>query len=143
MKTALGCWIVGTFLMGSQVATAPWVAIQNARGQDVMSFVAQDKPFTPGVEMRVGEKFTVQAADGRTVTGVAYYGWNTETRVRVVVLAEIPANQAKPSSFPSASANSRYEQVAEFTLAMGESRQVEELKAFGREPATVKIVTHR
>ena len=141
MKTILACSIVGAFLMGSQVANGPWVAIQNARGQDLMSFVAQDTPFKPGVHMRVGEKLNVRAADGRMTTGVAYYGWTTESGVRVLVLAEIPADQAKRGSFRSDSPGTRYEQVAEFTLATGESRQVQELEAFGREPTTVKIVT--
>ena len=140
MKTTLAGWIAGVFLMGSQVASGPWIAIQNARGQDLMSFVAQDTPFKPGVPTRVGERLNVRAADGRTTTGVAYYAWTTESSVRVVVLAEIPAAQAKPGSFPSDSPSSRYEQIAEFTLAMGESREVKELKGFGLEPTTVGSV---
>ena len=143
MNIRLVCWIAGAFLLGPQVASGPWVAIQNARGEQLMSFVAQNTPFKPGVLARVSEKSSARATDGRTSTGVSYYGWTIESSVRVVVLAEIPADQAKPSSFPGDSPGSRYEQIAEFTLAMDESRQVEELKAFGREATTIKIVTRR
>jgi hypothetical protein len=51
----------------------------------------------------------------------------------------------KPTSFPGGpdSPGTRYERVAEFSLAVGESRRVDELKAFGGEPTTVQVVTRR
>ena len=133
----LSCWFVGLLLMTAQtqVPAEPWVYVRNAAGETVGSFVAQEQPFRIGMHGRVGEEEDFRDSTGRTVKGFEYYGWKIHTGVRIVVIAKVPANQAKTDSFHVAGdpAEARYERVAEFTLKVGESRAVDEQKAFGRE----------
>ncbi len=63
--------------------------------------------------------------------------------MHVIVLAQVPSDQARPGSFASDDPGMRYEQVARYALTVGESRQVAELKAFGVEPTNVRVVTRR
>lgn len=129
----------------AQGTSTPWVSVQDSDGQPLMEFAAQATPFRPGIQTRVREEHRVRAADGRTITGFAYYGWTEGASVRVIVLAQVPAAQAEPTSFPGDpdSPGTRLEQVAQFTLAVGESRRVDELKAFGGAPMIVKALTRR
>ncbi len=142
---AIGVGVRDSCLHAQQVAGPPWISVQGVGGKEVMGFAAQTTPFKPGVSARVGDDRTVRAADGRTITGFAYYGWTSGGNVRVVVLGQVSAAQAKPTSFPGHpdSPGTRYEQVAEFTLGIGESRRVDELKAFGGEPTIVQVLTRR
>ena len=136
-------WFIGLVLLGGQTASvsAPWVAVADRGGRDRLSFVVQSEPFKPGVLPRGGETRTVRDKQGRTVTGFSYYAWNTGSNVRVVVLAAVPAAEAKPGSFPSDEPGTRYEQVASFDLKTGESREVQEIASSGGDPTTVRIVT--
>jgi hypothetical protein len=143
---ALAYLIAGLILVVGQAATltdSPWFNVQDARGWTVLSCVAQSDPFKSGVLPCGGESRAVRDAEGRAISGFAYYGWTTGSSVRVIVLAAVPADQARPSSFPSDEAGTRYEQITSFTLAIGESRQVTELKAFGGEPTMVQITLRR
>lgn len=145
MKAALLWWMATAFMVGGQGTGTPWIAVQSSGGGEAMGFAAQTVPFKPGVPARVGEDRLVRAADGRTITGFAYYGWTTGSNVRVVVLARVPDAQAKATSFPGDPdfPGTRYEQVAEFTVAIGESRRVDELKAFGSVPTTIQVLARR
>jgi hypothetical protein len=131
-------------ISGQSASTpAPWVTVSDG-GTAKLSFVVQTEPFKPGTLPRGGEERTVRDSQGRTITGFYYYGWNTGGGVRVLVLAAVPAGEARAGSFPSDDAGTRYEQIASFDLKTGESRLVSELKNFGGEPTTtISIVTRR
>lgn len=142
----LTCLITGLILIAGQTSApeVPWVIVQDAaRGRNVLAFAAQNEPFKPGVLPRGGETRDTRDADGRTITGIGYYGWISGSNVRVLVLAEVPADKARPESFPSDNAAIRYEPVANYTLAVDESRLVTELTAFGAEPTIVRIERRR
>lgn len=136
-------WVLTLMLVSGQAATAPapWVTVSDNSGKDRLSFVVQAEPFKPGTLPRGGETRTVRDAQGRTITGFYYYGWNTGSSVRVLVLAGVPSGEAKAGSFPSDEAGTRYEQIASFDLKTGESRLVRELTDFGGEQTTVRVVT--
>jgi hypothetical protein len=125
----------------SATASAPWVTVSDGGGRERLSFLVQSEPFKPGVLPRGGEARNVRDTQGRTITGFSYYAWSTPSGVRVLVLAALPAGEARPGSFPSDEPGTRYEQVASFDLKTGATRQVRELTDFGGEPATIRIVT--
>jgi hypothetical protein len=139
----LAYWVLGLMVIGGQAASAPtpWVTVSDGHGAERLSFVVQSEPFKPGMLPRGGEMRTVRDVQDRTITGFSYYAWNLGSGVRVLVLAAVPSGEAKPGSFPSDDAGTRYEQIASFDLKIGESRLLLELKDFGGQPTTIQIVT--
>ena len=134
-------------ILASTVTTAQqqlWVTIQTADGRDVMGFAARSEPYRQGMRPRVGEDFTgdlgVRDRQGRVVSGIAFYGWTESSSVRVVVLTRVPADGAANRFYSRGdSSNLKLEEFAVYTLKAGESRRIEELKAAGMEPMSIRV----
>ena len=127
---------------GVQAANAPrtpWVTVQDERGRPVASFVVADEPFKAGMLPRVGESRVVKDKQGRQIGGFGYYAWAIGASVRVIVLAEVPAADARQDSYPSDNERTRLEPFASYLLALGESRRIDEMKALGLGPRTVSV----
>ena len=76
------------------------------------------------------------------MSGIAFYGWTEGSSVRVVVLARVPADGAANRFYPSGdSASLKLEEFAVYTLKPGESRLIDELKASGMEPMSIRVET--
>jgi hypothetical protein len=134
-------------VLASTVTTAQqqlWVTIRTADGRDVMGFAARSEPYRQGMRPRVSETFTedhgVRDRQGRIVSGIAFYGWTEGSNVRVVVLARVPVDGAANRFYPGGnSASVKLEEFAVYTLRAGESRRIDELKAAGMEPMSIRV----
>ena len=86
----------------------------------------------------------VRLKDGQIVTGFGFDGWTEGEGVRVVVTALLPTDGTNryveikrgmpPPSF-------RKQEFARLTLAPGEKRSVDEMKALGLEPMLLQLGT--
>jgi hypothetical protein len=125
-----------------QVAERPFVSVL-VEGKLAAGFQAEANPIpdvltSPSrVMIRVGWK-DVRLADGQIVNGFGFNGWQEGSGVLVVMSALVPADgtnryvERQPGVRPEFSKR----EFVRFTVPVGQSRTVEEMKALGLEPFT-------
>jgi hypothetical protein len=88
----------------------------------------------------------VQNSDGQVITGIGVYPWMEGTNIKVRVFTMVPAPGA-PNAWHGAPTDVKphllvqAKKLADYTLAFGDAKLVEELKSWGVEPMTVKFTT--
>jgi len=121
-----------------------WVRVHTPAGQDVMGFAARTEPYRVGMKPRVGEDFTADRGakdrQGRIISGIAFYGWAEGPTVHVVLLVRVPVEGAANRFYSSSEdANTRLEQLGTYTLKSGESLKLDDMKAVGLDPMSLRI----
>lgn len=79
-----------------------------------------------------------RTTDGMVVVGLGFTGWTEGSATRVVVFLLLSANKDEAASRTAASPGSPRRELARFTVAPGEARHLDELKALGVEPLIVR-----
>lgn len=136
-------------ILASTITTAQqqlWVRVHDANGRDVMGFAVRSKPYRPGALPRAGEHFTADqgARDrrGRVVSGIAFYGWAEGSSVRVVLLVEVPVDGAANRFYSRGdTSNLKLEEFGTYTLKVGESRKLDDMKAAGMDVVSIRVET--
>ena len=117
-----------------------WISFLDAKGNEIMSFVAQSEPYAPGKLPRVGGRFDgiVRDPHGHVISERGYYGWMDGNMVIVVVLAYVPVNGAENRLYPEGSPQLRVEELARYTMPAGATRHLVEPKAMGFGEVTLR-----
>lgn len=145
----IGWWLVllaMTVVAPVQAQSDAWVRIEGPDGSPILGFRPQSKPYTGEEEPRVGSHFPDrQPTDtkGRVISGVGFYGWESEGTIHVVVLILVPDADAENRFYPDAEDRRlHYEELSRMALRRGETRQTDELTAlYGGRVMTVRIAT--
>ena len=117
-------------------------SVLNPAGKPVMAAKLGDAPYKPGmdaepsVERNLAGKTPLLDKKGQVISGFRFYGWSEGANIRVVVAARLPPDGAENRFYRwpelnKAGLKPRYEVFATYTLAAGETRSMDELKALG------------
>jgi hypothetical protein len=98
-----------------------------------MGFAAQEQPYGPGRLERVGGGVTRPVRDkrGRVISAFGLYGWKDGANVRVVLLVFVPVDGAANQRYTAGDKQLRPEVYARYTVPVGGTRELEEMKALG------------
>jgi hypothetical protein len=119
--------------------------VLNAAGQPVMSAKLGDAPYKPdkpdiepSVDWNLDGRKPVLDKNGQVISGFRFYGWREGANIRVVVVARLAPEGAENRFYRwrdlnKAGMKPRLEVFATYTLAAGETRPMDELKALGVE----------
>jgi hypothetical protein len=99
--------------------------------------VANPEAATSPVSMPVSKQ-DARMPDGMIVFGVAFDGWIEGSLFRVVALALVHKEGDPAAGASGLTRDLPKRQIASFTLAVGQSHSVEEMKAFGLDPLVVR-----
>lgn len=144
--TALAALVLASAVIAApRVLTQPrpMIVVVDGAGQVRAAFQPRNEPLvnpedgTPPVAVSVtGQE--ARTPDGMIVSGIAFTGWTEGSGFRVVALALLQQDGAPGVAANRRALNLPRRQFASFTVALRQSRRVEEMKAFGLEPLVVR-----
>jgi hypothetical protein len=120
----------------------PLIVVLDASAQPRVMFGPRNQPVAnpeaamSPVAMPVSKQ-DARMADGMIISAIAFDGWTEGSLFRVVALAVLHKD-GEPAPNPSRMRDLPKRQIASFTLAVGQSRSVDEMKAFGLDPLVVR-----
>ncbi len=125
-----------------QTPPRPVIVISDAAGRERLGLAPQESPIpdpesVPTRVMTEVDQERARMPDGTVVVGVGFAAWQENPGYRVVALALVPARPGSTGRIPLNFDLAR-KQIATFKLALGESRVLDEMKALGVEPLTVR-----
>jgi hypothetical protein len=129
-----------------QSPPGPYVSVLDEKGVLRVSFTPNANPIAdvltaqPRTAVALPRK-DVRLADGQIVTGFGFDGWHEGSSVRVVVSALVPADGSNRFVEVPRGVRPIFKKLefASFTVAVGETRAVEEMNAMGIEPMIVRV----
>ncbi len=134
-------------------SAGPFVIVLQPDGRQVGAFVPAKEPIKllgsvgPSVSSALPRK-DVRTKDGQVISRFWFSGWRTGPAVTVVVAAMIPA-PGTPNAYVEQQAGVSWRdvlqlrEIARFTLKVGESRAVAEMKTLGLDPMAVRVDAHQ
>ena len=143
--TAFVAVVLGLIVAGPRVLAQPRpiIVVLDATGQPRVMFGPRNQPVanpeaaTSPVSMPVSKQ-DARMPDGMIVSGVAFDGWIEGSLFRVVALALVHKEGDPAAGASGLTRDLPKRQIASFTLAVGQSHSVEEMKAFGLDPLVVR-----
>jgi hypothetical protein len=143
---ALAAVVLASAPIAGPRAQAPPVAmivVADSAGQERAAFrPATERPANPeAATLRIAVSAGRQDArtpDGMSIAAIGFTGWSEGSGFRVVALALLQQSSAREVVQSLQIFNLPRRQLVSFTLSLGQSRVLEELKAFGLEPLVVR-----
>jgi hypothetical protein len=123
--------------------------VLNPAGTPVMTAKLGDLPYKagmdaePSVDWNLDGKKPLLDKNGQVISGFRFYGWREAANIRIVVVARLPPEGAENRFYRwpelnKAGMKPRFEVFATYTLAAGETRSMDELKALGVEAVALR-----
>jgi hypothetical protein len=127
----------------AQAPPLAMIVVADSAGQERAAFQpATERPANPEAStLRVAVSQGRQDArmpDGMSIAAIGFIGWSEGSGFRVVALALLQQGGAREVVQSLQIFNLPRRQFVSFTLSLGQSRVLEELKAFGLEPLVVR-----
>ena len=142
-------FVVSAGLSGFSQQPPCCFVVLNPAGTPVMAAKLADAPYKPGtdagpsVDWSLDGKKPLLDKNGQVISGFRFYGWREAANVRVVVVARLPPEGAENRFYRWQELNKggmkpRFEVFATYTLAVGETRPMDELRALGVEAVALR-----